>query len=103
MAVVEPKQAHTPDRLLIALLHAGVAPEALHEQYGVSVEELAALEGQPPEPLLPEDLDYLPEDGYVYELWQGELIRTPPGTIRHGSDAGQLAIKLGNYLAAPPI
>ena len=40
MAVVEPRQASVPDRLLIALLHAGVAPEALQQRYGVSVDEL---------------------------------------------------------------
>src|SRR5438477_9776450 len=91
MAVVEPRQASVPDRLLIALLHAGVAPEALQQRYGVSVDELAALAKLPTEPLLPEDLEQIPQDGYAYELWKGALIRMSPGKIRHGSDAGQLA------------
>lgn len=98
MAIVEVGQTRIPDRLLIALRHAGVAPEALQEEYGVGAAELAALEGRSLEPLLPEDLECLPEDGFVYELWKGELIRMSPGKIRHGTDAGQLAIKLGAYL-----
>jgi Uma2 family endonuclease len=103
MASIEPTEARIPDRLLIALLHAGVALEALQHDCGVSGEDLAALEGRPLEPLLPEDLDYLPEDGYVYELWKGALIRMSPGKIRHGGDTGQLAIKLGAYLDAHPL
>src|SRR3989442_1647181 len=103
MAVVEPTEARIPDRLLIALLHAGVTREALQHDCGVSGEDLVALEGQPLEPLLPEDLDYLPEDGYVYELWKGALIRMSPGKIRHGGDTGQLAIEIGAYLKAHSI
>jgi Uma2 family endonuclease len=102
MAAVEPVDTRVPDRLLVALLHAGAAAEALQRQYGISAEELAALKDRPLEPLVPEDLDYLREDGYVYELWKGELIRMSPGLIRHGVDAGQLAIKLGAYLDAHP-
>lgn len=103
MAIAEPTQTRVPDRLLIALLHAGAPPEMLQEEYGVSVEELAVLADHPVELLLPEDLNYLPDDGYVYELWKGKLIRMSPGKIRHGSDAGQLAIKLGAYLDAHPL
>jgi hypothetical protein len=44
MAIVEPRQTHIPDRLLIALLHAGVAPQALHEQYGGPVSPDLAVE-----------------------------------------------------------
>jgi Uma2 family endonuclease len=100
MAVVESRQASVPDRLLIALLHAGVAPEALQQRYGVSPDELAALKELPVEPLFSEDLEHLPEDGSTYELWKGALIRMSSGKIRHGSDAGQLAVKLGSYLDA---
>jgi Uma2 family endonuclease len=103
MAVMEPTQTRIPDRLLIALLHAGVTPEALQQCCEVSATELAALEDRPLELLFPEDLDYIPDDGYVYELWKGELIRMSPGKIRHGIDAGQLAIKLGAYLDAHPL
>src|SRR5436190_5194708 len=46
MAVVEPRQASVPDRLLIALLHAGVSPEALQQRYGVSADELIALKAR---------------------------------------------------------
>ena len=100
MAVVEPRPASVPDRLLIALLHAGVAPEALQQRYGVGADELAALKDLPAEPLLPEDLEQVPPDGSTYELWKGALIRMSPGKIRHGADAGQLAAKLGAYLEA---
>src|SRR5436309_1219091 len=84
MAVVEEAGTGVPDRLLVALLHAGAAVEALRQQYGVSADELAALKDRPLEPLLPEDLEHLAEDGYLYELWEGELIRMSPGKIRHG-------------------
>src|SRR5439155_20611641 len=103
MAVVESVETGVPDRLLIALLHAGAATEALEQQYKVSAKKLAALKDHPLEPILPEDLEHLAEDGYVYELWKGELIRMSPGKIRHGADAGQLAIKLGAYLDAHPL
>jgi Uma2 family endonuclease len=103
MAVVEPTRVRVPDRLLIALLHAGVAPEVLRREYHVSAKELEALEGRAVEPLLSEDMERVPEDGYVYELWKGELIRMSPGKIRHGADAGQLATELGAYLKAHPL
>jgi Uma2 family endonuclease len=103
MAIAESTQERVPDRLLIALLHAGVAPETLVQCYTVSVDELDALTGRPREPLLPEDLERVPHDGCLYELWKGELIRMSPGKIRHGGDAGQLAIKLGAYLDAHPL
>ena len=80
-----------------------MTPEALQHDCGVSGEDLVALESRPLEPLLPEDLDCLPEDGCVYELWKGSLIRMSPGKIRHGGDTGQLAIKLGAYLDAHPL
>src|SRR6476619_7012845 len=103
MAVIQPVDTRVPDRLLVALLHAGAAAEALQQQYKVSAAALAALKDRPLEPLVPEDLDYLREDGHVYELWKGELIRMSPGLIWHGVDAGQLAIKLGAYLDAHPL
>jgi len=103
MAVVEQARIGVPDRLLIALLHAGAAAEALQQWYGISADELAALQDRSLEPLLPEDLEHLAEDGFVYELWKGELIRMSPGKIRHGADAGQLAIKLGAYLDVHPL
>jgi Uma2 family endonuclease len=103
MAVVEPVDTGVPDRLLVALLRAGAAAEALQQQYGVSADVLAELKDRALEPILPEDLEHLVEDGYVYELWKGELIRMSPGKIRHAVDAGQLAIKLGAYLDAHPL
>ncbi|MGH2531931.1 MAG: Uma2 family endonuclease [Thermomicrobiales bacterium] len=33
------------------------------------------------------DLEQLPEDGYRYELLQGELVRMPPPGFRHGKRA----------------
>jgi hypothetical protein len=103
MAVVEPTQTGVPDRLLIALLHVGAAPKTLVQRYGISADRLIALKGRPTEPLRPEDLEHVPEDGCQYELWRGELIRMLPSQIRHGTDAGQLAIKLGAYLEVHPI
>jgi Uma2 family endonuclease len=103
MAVVEPKQTGVPDRLLIALLHGGVPEEALQEHYGVTSDELAALKARPVEPLHPDDMEHVPEDGHLYELWKGELIRMSPGKLRHAGDAGQLATKLGAYLDSRPL
>jgi Uma2 family endonuclease len=103
MALVEPKQTPVPDRLLVALLHAGVPAETLRQQYSVSAEELAALHARPVEPLQPDDMEHVPEDGYQYELWGGELIRMSAGTIRHGSIGGHLVIKLGAYLKLNPV
>jgi Uma2 family endonuclease len=103
MAVAAQARTGIPDRLLIALLHAGAEAEALQQQYSVSADELTALKDRPLEVVLPEDLEHLREDGYVYELWKGELIRMSPGMIRHGVDAGRLAIKLGAYLDAHPL
>jgi hypothetical protein len=103
MAVVQPKQKRVPDRLLIALLHVGVPAETLRQEYGASVDELAALKACPVEPLQVDDLDHVPEDGYRYQLWKGELIRMSPGKIRHGRDSGQLAIELGAYLKTNPM
>jgi Uma2 family endonuclease len=103
MAVVQPKQRRVPDRLLIALLHAGVPPETLQQEYGASADELAALKDGPVEPLQPDDLEHVPEDGYRYQLWKGELIRMSPGKIRHGRDSGRLGIELGAYLKTNPL
>jgi Uma2 family endonuclease len=103
MAVAEHARIRVPDRLLIALLRAGAAIEELHRRYGLSADELAALKDRPLESVLPEDLDHLADDGHVYELWKGELIRMSPTKIRHGVDAGRLAIKLGAYLDALPL
>ncbi len=103
MAVIEPTSADRSDRLLAALLDSGVPPEALQQRYGISAAALTALAGRPMAPLEPEDLEQVPEDGYRYELWTGVLIRMSPGKIRHGADAGQLAIKLGAFLDAHPI
>jgi Uma2 family endonuclease len=103
MAVIHPEQRRVPDRLLVALLHAGVPAETLQQEWGTSDEELAALKAWPVEPLEPDDLDHVPDDGYRYQLWKGELIRMSPGRIRHGRDTGQLAIELGAYLKTNPV
>jgi Uma2 family endonuclease len=103
MGVVQPKQRCVPDRLLIALLSAGVPAETLQHEYGVSAEDLTRLKACPVEPLQADDLDHVPNDSYRYQLWKGELIRMSPGKIRHGRDSGQLAIKLGAFLNHPPL
>src|SRR2546426_11181937 len=103
MAVVEPNQTRVPDRLLIALLHAGVSADTMRQQYGASAEEIVALKARPVEPLQPDDMEHVPEDGYLYELWKGELIRMSPSKIRHAGDSGQLALELGFYLKQHPL
>jgi Uma2 family endonuclease len=103
MAIVQPTRTGVPDRLLIALLHAGTPPEMLRQHYGVNAQELIALQSRATEPLIPEDLAYVPQDGGKYELWRGELIQMSPSKIRHGFDCGRLAIKLGAYLNADPL
>jgi Uma2 family endonuclease len=103
MAVVEPKQTRVPDRLLVALLHAGVPAETLRQEYGVTAEELAALQARPVEPLQPDDMEHVPEDGHRYQLWRGELIRMSPSKIRHGKNSGHLGVELGAYLKAYPV
>ncbi len=45
-----------------------------------------------------EDWLRLPDDGYRYEVLDGELYMTPPPTIKHQRASFHLALKLGNFV-----
>lgn len=45
-----------------------------------------------------EDLACLPEDGYLYELVEGRLVRMPPPLTRHGAVAARVIIALGEFV-----
>lgn len=45
-----------------------------------------------------EDLMTVPDDGYLYELVRGEIIRMPPPKTRHGYVEMALAEAIGRYL-----
>src|SRR4051812_10647302 len=98
MAIAPDRLKQVPDRLLGALHRAGVSEAALHETYGLEPESLSRALVQLPERLSIADLDYLPEDGCRYELWEGELVRMSPSKRRHGGCAGRVAQYLGAYL-----
>jgi Uma2 family endonuclease len=48
--------------------------------------------------LTADELLRLPDDGWRYELRQGELIRMPPGNPRHGSRMRRFGARLGAYV-----
>lgn len=90
-----------PARLLAALRQLGVSEEELRAYYGIPQHEpipadLAAS-------LRVEDLEFLPEDPYRYELWEGRLARRRASKPRHGSTAGRIAGYVFAYLIAHPI
>jgi Uma2 family endonuclease len=103
MAIAPDRLKHVPNRLLGALHRAGMSEAALRETYGLDPESLSRALVQPAERLSIADLDYLPEDGYRYELWEGELVRMSPSKRRHGGCAGRVAQYLGAYLVQHPI
>jgi len=43
------------------------------------------------------DLEALPEDGYIHELVNGELVMSPKNNYSHGDICAQLLIALGTY------
>jgi Uma2 family endonuclease len=103
MAVVDRRRTDVPDRLITALLRAGVTSEVVKRTYGATAQEIATLGDRPPERLLPEDMTLVPEDGFLYELRRGELVRMSPSKRRHTRTAGRLAVKLGAYLDVHPV
>jgi Uma2 family endonuclease len=86
---------------LAALRRAGAAEEQLRDYYGTVPDE--PLPNGPPELLCVEDMELLPEDGYRYELWEGELVRMSPSKLRHGDVAGEIVRYLNVYLTEHPI
>jgi Uma2 family endonuclease len=50
--------------------------------------------GPAPGPWRAADLDRFPDDGYQYEIWHGQLVRTAPGGGRHGECEANLVTAL---------
>jgi Uma2 family endonuclease len=103
MATASTKQKQVPDRLLTALHRIGVSEDALREAYDLSRADLARALAQPPEPLRVEDMEFVPDDAYQYELWEGELVRMCATKRRHTDSAGMLAKHLGAFLLPHPL
>src|SRR5262245_12684799 len=98
MALAPAKPRKVPAPLLGALHRAGMPEDAIRQAYGLDREALARALKHPLERLHVEDLDLLPNDGFHYELREGELVRMSPTKPRHGGAAGRLAKFLGAYL-----
>jgi Uma2 family endonuclease len=45
-----------------------------------------------------EELQRLPEDGYIHELVNGQLVMSPKNNFLHGDLCGRLLIALGNFV-----
>jgi Uma2 family endonuclease len=103
MAIAPDKLRRVPGRLVAALHRAGMPESAIHEIYHLDHAAIASALSGPSERLSVEDLDYLPDDGYHYELWAGELVRMSPTKGRHTVSAGRLVKHLGAYLVQHPI
>src|SRR5947209_2700286 len=103
MAIASQKLKQVPDRLLAALHRVGVSEAALREAYGLDAGAVARALAAHPEPLRVEDMALVPDDGYRYELWDGELVRMSPSKRRHAVSAGRLVRHLSVYLEHNPI
>jgi Uma2 family endonuclease len=103
MAIAPEKLKQVPHRLLAALHRVGMPDDALRETYGLDAESLAHALAQAPEGLRVADLDFLPDDGCTYELWEGKLVRMSPSKRRHGKSAGLVAQFVGAYLVEHPL
>ncbi len=95
------KRRSVPLRLLAALRQAGMTEEELRRHYGLKSNE--PVPDGAPEPLCVDDMELLPDDGYRYELWEGELVRMSPVMPRHGLVTGRIVRHLNVYLAQNPI
>jgi Uma2 family endonuclease len=101
MALAADKRRRVPSRLLAALLRAGAPEDEIRRYYGLGPDE--PIPTGPTEPVCVEDMELVPEDGYCYELWEGELIRRSATTRRHGAAAGAIVGYLHLYLTQHPI
>jgi Uma2 family endonuclease len=101
MALTTERQRAVPARLLAALRHVGVSEEDLRHHYDIPPDE--PLPPAAPEPLTVDDMERVPDDGYRYELWDGELKRMCPSKRRHGGVAGVIVRKLSVYLEQNPL
>jgi Uma2 family endonuclease len=103
MAIAPEKLKRVPGRLLAALHRAGMSENEIRQAYGLDRADLADVLSQAPNPLTVADLDFVPDDGYRYELWEGELTRMSPSKRRHAASAGRVVRHLSTYLDQHPI
>jgi Uma2 family endonuclease len=71
--------------------------------YQLSAEEVALAVCAELEPVDVEDIEFLRDDEYHYELWEGKLWRMSPTKKRHGRGAIRIVSPLVRYLDANPI
>jgi Uma2 family endonuclease len=95
------KRYSAPPRLLAALRRAGASEEELRLYYRLPPDE--PIPDAVAEPVRVEDLEFLPEDSYRYELWEGKLVRRRASKPRHGAVAGEIVGRLYVYLSTHPI
>ena len=43
------------------------------------------------------ELEALPEDGYIHEVVNGELVMSPKNNFQHGNICARLFLALGNF------
>jgi Uma2 family endonuclease len=103
MAIAPPKLKAVPGRLLAALHRVGIPEAELRRIYKLDAAMFTQVLARPPEPLLVEDMDFVPDDGHRYELWEGELLRMSPSKRRHTDSAGIIVKHLGGYLLQHPL
>jgi Uma2 family endonuclease len=103
MAIAPPKLKAVPPRLLAALHRAGVSEGELRRAYKLDAATLVQALARSPEPLLVDDMDFVPDDGHRYELWEGELVRMSPTKRRHTDSTGMIVKHLGAYLLQHPL
>jgi Uma2 family endonuclease len=97
----KPGSRSAPPRLLAALRRAGASEEEIRQYYQLAPE--VPIPEDLAEPLRVEDLGWLPEDSYRYELWEGRLVRRRASKPRHGAAAGRVVGHLFVYLLQNPV
>jgi Uma2 family endonuclease len=95
------KRCSAPLRLIAALRRAGASEEELRRQYRIPPDE--PIPDGVAEPVRVEDMEFLPEDSYRYELWDGKLVRRRASKPRHGAVAGEIVGRIYVYLTTNPI
>lgn len=99
--LITDKRRSAPLRLIAALRRAGASEAELRRHYCIPPDE--PLPDGPAEPVRVADMEFLPEDSYRYELWEGKLVRRRASKPRHGAVAGEIVGRLYVYLSAHPI
>jgi len=102
MAILAAERTRSvPARVLAALRRAGATEEEIRSYYEIPPDE--PLPEDVGEPLCIDDMALVPEDGYRYELWEGNLVRRMASKPRHGRTAGRVVRHLDAYLLSNPI